>query len=92
MGWEALVVHPKDCLQWEKYSERCTELQSKRICLCFVPYFAAGKQGEAAPCSLFPEAISVVVLLLEGKQESLEDWNKSSAKPSLFTKCKDISK
>lgn len=41
--------------------------------------FAAGKQDEAAPCSLFPKAVSVTVTLLEGKQENLEEGNKSSA-------------
>lgn len=79
MGWEALVVNPHDCLHWEKHFERCTELQSKRIFLCFVPCFAAGKQDKAAPGGLFPKAVSGMVNLLEGKRENLEEGNKSSA-------------
>lgn len=78
MGWEALVVNPQGSLQWEKHFEKGTELQSKRIFLCFVPCFAAEKQDKAAPCDLFPKAISVMVTLLEGNQENLEEGNKSS--------------
>ena len=41
--------------------------------------FAARKQDKAAPCTLFPEVISIMVTLLERKHGNLQEGNKSSA-------------